>query len=80
MSNTAFLSDEHTTSSPKYPDVEVQLSEQDGNVFGIIGRIAKALKRAGYEAWEVKEFEEMMMGSESYDEALQRAMRTVNVT
>ena len=30
---------------PKYPDVEVQLSGEDGNVFSIIGRIAKALRR-----------------------------------
>jgi hypothetical protein len=74
-----FLSDEHTSSNPKYPDVEVQLSGEDGNIFGIIGKIGKALRRAGYEKQEVEEFSQMMFASESYDEALQNAMRTVVV-
>lgn len=79
MSNN-FLSDEHTSSNPKYPDVEVQLTDTDGNAFAIIGAVAKALKRAGYDPEEVKEFQSMMTSSGSYDDLLQNAMRTVNVT
>lgn len=33
---------------PKYPDVTVQLSGEDGNAFFIISRVRRALRRAGY--------------------------------
>ena len=62
----------------KYPDVEVQLSGEDGNVFSIIGRIAKALRRqVSPEA--ASEFTDAAMASGSYDEVLQLAMKTVDV-
>lgn len=32
--------------TPKYTDIEVQLTGQDGNAFAIIGRVSKALKNA----------------------------------
>jgi hypothetical protein len=32
---------------PRYPDIQVQLSGQDGNAFAILGRTAGALRRAG---------------------------------
>ena len=31
---------------PRYPDVQVQLSGEDGNAFAILGRTAAALPRA----------------------------------
>ena len=31
----------------KYPEVEVQLSGQDGNAFAIMGAVSSALRRAG---------------------------------
>ncbi len=32
---------------PKYPDIHVQLSGEDGNAFAIMGRVKTALRRAG---------------------------------
>lgn len=31
----------------KYPEIEVQLSGQDGNAFAIMGTVSRALRRAG---------------------------------
>ncbi len=31
----------------KYPEIEVQLSGQDGNAFSILGNVTTALRRAG---------------------------------
>ena len=33
--------------SPKYPDIKVQLSGEDGNAFFILGRCKKAMRIAG---------------------------------
>ena len=63
---------------PKFPEVEVQLSGEDGNVFAIIGRITGALKRAGHRD-AANEFGKSALGAGSYDEVLQLAMRTVTV-
>lgn len=34
--------------TPKYPEVEVQLTGNDGNAFAIMGRVSRALKDAGH--------------------------------
>lgn len=39
----------------RFPDVVVKLVGEDGNAFSILGRVSKALKRAGY-ADGAKEF------------------------
>ncbi|AHJ88588.1 hypothetical protein Jolie1_088 [Mycobacterium phage Julie1] len=38
---------------PKYPDVEVELLGQDGNGFGIVAKVQRALRQAGVPAAEV---------------------------
>jgi len=63
---------------PKYPNVEVQLSGEDGNAFFIIGRVTKALKRAGANAEDVKAFTDDAMSGD-YDNVLRAAMRYVSV-
>jgi hypothetical protein len=63
---------------PKYPDVEVQLTGEDGNAFFIIGRIGKALRRAGVPAEEVEAFGKEAMGGD-YNNVLQTAMKWVSV-
>jgi hypothetical protein len=64
--------------NPKYPDVVVQLSGEDGNVFAIGGRVGSALKRAGVEREEISQFyAEMSAGT--YDDALQTVFRWVTV-
>ncbi len=60
----------------KYPDVEVQLSGEDGNACFIIGRISSALKRAGYKDGAT-EFVKKAREQPSYDHLLRLAMATV---
>ena len=64
---------------PRYPDVHVKLSGQDGNMGGIIGRVMLALRRAGHGDQE-EAFAEDLSSSESHDDALQRVMRWVDVS
>ncbi len=65
--------------SVKYPDVKVQLSGEDGNVFAVIGRVSKALKRAGLRN-EAEEFTKTAIESGSYDAVLRFCMDTVDVS
>ena len=64
---------------PKFPDVEVQLSGNDGNAFAILGAVAKAMKRAGLSKEDVNEFQSEAMSGD-YDHLLQTAMKTVSVS
>lgn len=65
---------------PKFPDVNLKLSGQDGNVFLIIGRVRRALQRGGATEEDLKEFTDEINNSCSYDEALQTVMRWVEVS
>ena len=63
---------------PRYPDVTVRLTSRDGNVFYVIGRVAKALRNeVGRSAAD--EFLSEAWACESYDEVLRLVMRTVDV-
>ncbi len=68
-----------TTDTPTYPDVHVQLSGEDGNAFGIIGRAAKAI-RAVHGDDAAASFRDAATDSHSYDELLQFVMSTVEVS
>lgn len=62
----------------KYPDVIVPLVGQDGNAFAILGRVDKALQRAGVDKAERREFyDEATEGD--YDHLLSTVMRWVLV-
>ncbi|MFJ9241001.1 hypothetical protein ACIRJ3_39190 [Streptomyces anulatus] len=65
--------------APQYPNVAVQLSGEDGNVYSVIGLVQKALRRAGHRE-AATEFSQAALGSQSYDEVVQLAMRTVDVS
>jgi len=41
---------------PKYPEVEVQLIGEDGNAFGILGVVTKAMRTAGIDGKERSQF------------------------
>ncbi len=60
----------------RYPDVEVQLTGEDGNGFLIVGKVAKALRSAG--ASDVEEFTKEAMSGD-YDHLLQTVMVWVEV-
>lgn len=62
----------------KYPNVSVQLSGEDGNAFFIIGRVQKALRRAGVPNGELEAFVAEAESSD-YDNVLRTCMRWVDV-
>jgi hypothetical protein len=64
---------------PKYPDVRVQISGEDGNIYAIGGRVGKALGRAGVPRREINELYQSLSSAKSYDEALQVVMDWVEV-
>lgn len=62
---------------PVHPDVEVQLSGEDGNGFVIASRVRSSLERAGYRDDAKTFFDEALSGD--YDHLLQTAMKWVAV-
>ncbi len=65
--------------TPKYPDVNVELVGQDGNVFNIIGLVSKALKKAGYRD-AANDFTSNAFACGSYEDVLQLTISTVTVS
>jgi hypothetical protein len=64
-------------SQPRYPEVQVQLSGEDGNAFAILGRTAAALRHAGVPSEEIDAFfAEATSGD--YDHLLQTTMAWVH--
>jgi hypothetical protein len=65
------------TQEIKFPEVEVNLSEIDGNAFSIIGAVRRALRRKA----TPEQIEEFVAEATSgdYDHLLQTTMRTVTV-
>ena len=65
-------------SDVKYPEIEVQLTGQDGNAFTVMGITQKALRRAGVPKVEIDQYLEDAMSGD-YDHVIQTAMAWVNV-
>ena len=63
----------------KYPDIHVQLSDEDGNAFVIIARIRRALREAGINGDEIESFATEAMSGD-YDNVLATAGRWVAVS
>ena len=62
---------------PKFPEITVKLVGEDGNAFAIIGKVKKALKKAGYND-EVESFMKEAMSGD-YNNLLRVAMEYVEV-
>ena len=62
----------------KYPEIEVQLTGNDGNAFAIMGVVRRALKQADVSKDEVAEYTEQSMSGD-YDNLLRVAMSWVTV-
>ena len=60
----------------KYPDINVQLSGEDGNALFIIGRVRKAMRRAQVPNDEIKRFSQECRSGD-YDHLLQTCMKWV---
>lgn len=80
------MTDSDTTLDPRYPDIEVQLTGQDGNAYAILGTVQKALRThlnaEGMDAEaidsEVAEYHRQATEG-NYDHLLQVTMRWVTV-
>lgn len=64
--------------SVKHPDILVQLTGQDGNVFNLMGVVIRALRSNGF-GDEVDDFVSEVTSSKSYHEALAVMMQWVDV-
>ena len=69
-----------TSTTPQFADVHVQLTGQDGNVFAIIGRVRRALLKAGATEQQIDRFMEEMTAAGSCDAALAVVLRWVQVS
>ena len=65
-------------STPKYPNITVQLLGRDGNAFAILGRVQKAMRRGGVPQDDIKKFMEEATKSD-YDRLLTTVMSWVDV-
>jgi hypothetical protein len=65
--------------APKYPDIHVQLSGEDGNAFAIMGRVGNALRAAKVSQDEINEFYTEARMSD-YNHLLQTVMSWVTVS
>lgn len=64
------------TTDVKYPDVRVPLLGEDGNAFAIMGRVHRAMRRAGMSEAEFAEYQAEATSGD-YDHLLQTTMRYV---
>tara|TARA_R110000824_G_scaffold169965_10_gene347197 strand:+ start:6464 stop:6676 length:213 start_codon:yes stop_codon:yes gene_type:complete len=64
--------------SVKYPEVQVQLTGNDGNAFAILGNCKKEARRAGLTKDQIDEFMTEAMAGD-YDHLLQTCMKYFEV-
>lgn len=69
-----------TSTTIRFPNVHVQLSGEDGNMFAIIGRVRRALLKAGATPEQLDSFMKEVTSAGSYDQALVAVMRWVDVS
>lgn len=62
----------------KYPNVTVKLVNEDGNAFTILGKVGRALRRAGIDEDELDTFRKEATAGD-YNHLLQTVMCWVNV-
>lgn len=62
----------------RYPDVTVQATGEDGNAFILIGRVRRALRKAGASQEEITEFSNQATSGD-YDKLLQTLQEWVNI-
>ena len=62
----------------KFPEIDVQLTGEDGNAFAVLGKVSKALRRAGHGDAATEFQNEAMRGD--YNHLLATACSYVNVS
>jgi len=67
--------------TPKYPDITIPLTGEDGNAFFIIGRVKQTLRRSGLDDWEeIWEAYQKKATSGDYDNVLTTTMEFFETT
>lgn len=64
--------------TPKYPDIRVELTGNDGNAFAVLGRCRRAAESAGLADDEIDAFMTEATAGD-YDHLLRTAMRWFDV-
>ena len=66
-------------SNPKFPNITVNFSDADGNVFNLLGKVRKAMLRC--EECSKEDIEAFLKDATSgdYDHSIQTCMKTVNI-
>lgn len=62
----------------RYPEIEVQLTGEDGNAFAILAAVKRALRKADVGPEQISEFREQAMSGD-YDNLLRVVMNWVSV-
>jgi hypothetical protein len=73
------FNEDMTSHQVKYPNVTVALVGADGNAFAILGKVTKALRRAGVDAAEIDAFTTDATSGD-YDHLLATVMQWVDWT
>jgi hypothetical protein len=63
----------------RYPEIEVQLSGEDGNAFAILGKMRAALRHHGVEQAEIEAFVAEATAGD-YEDLLRTCMAWVDVS
>lgn len=71
-----WLRTQNDRGATRYPEVEVQLTGNDGNAFAVMGAITKALRRHGVSSEVIAEFRTEAMSGD-YDNLLATAQKWV---
>lgn len=64
---------------PKYPEIKVQLTGQDGNAFMIMGAVSKALRSGGVPPEEISQYVEESTSGD-YDNLLRTVAKWVTAS
>jgi len=67
------------TTDIKHPEVQVELTGQDGNAFAILGRVQRAMRSAGVPEAEIDEFRAEATSGD-YNKLLATCMDWVDVS
>jgi hypothetical protein len=65
--------------TPRYPDITIQLTGQDGNATAIIGRVSRVLRREKVPPEEIEQFVNEAISSPSYHDLLTVVQTWVDV-
>lgn len=63
---------------PKHPEINIELAGQDGNAFSILGRVIRAMRKAGLSNEEIVQFQDEATSSD-YENLLITVMEWVSV-